>query len=164
MSYLDDIINDNNEDHNLKWPYIPDHPYRIGGSGSRKTNALLNLIKEQDSDSLFDNIYLHSKDLSELKYQFWIKTREDVGIKPPNDSKAFIEYSQCMDDVCNNTDDYNPSRKRKILIVFDDMIADIMTNKKFQIIIKELFIRCMKLNISFVFMAQCYFSAPEKSD
>ena len=61
-----------------------------------------------------------------------------------NDSKAFIEYSKCMDDVNNNIDDYNPSRKSQILIVFDDMIADIMTNKKFQAIIKELFIRCRK--------------------
>ena len=61
-----------------------------------------------------------------------------------NDSKAFIEYSKCMDDVYNNIDDYNPSRKSQIFIVFDDMIADIMTNKKFQAIIKELFIRCRK--------------------
>ena len=53
-----------------------------------------------------------------------------------------------MDDVCSNIDDCNPKRKRKILVVFDDMIADILTNKKFQAIIKELFIRCRKLNIS----------------
>ena len=63
-----------------------------------------------------------------------------------------------MDDVSNNIDDYHPSRKRKNLIVFDDMIADIMTNKKFQAIIKELFIRCRKLNISHVFITQSYFS------
>ena len=66
-----------------------------------------------------------------------------------------------MDDVYQNIDDYNPSRKRKILIVFDDMIADIMTNKKFQVIIKELFIRCRKLNISLVFITQSYFSVPK---
>ena len=66
-----------------------------------------------------------------------------------------------MDDVYENIDDYNPSRKRKILIVFDDMIADIMTNKKFQSIIKELFIRCRKLNISLVFITQSYFSVPK---
>ena len=66
-----------------------------------------------------------------------------------------------MDDVYENIHDYNPSRKRKILIVFDDMIADIMTNKKFQSIIKELFIRCRKLNISLVFITQSYFSVPE---
>ena len=62
-----------------------------------------------------------------------------------------------MDDVYENIDDYNPSRKRKILIVFDDMIADIMTNKKFQTIIKELFIRCRKLNTSLAFINQSFF-------
>ena len=76
-----------------------------------------------------------------------------------NDLKAFIEYSQCME-ICmvyNNFDDYNPSIKRKNLIVFDYMIADIMSNKKFQSKIKELFIRCRKLNISLVFITQSYF-------
>ena len=63
-----------------------------------------------------------------------------------------------MDDVYENIHDYNLSRKRKIMIVFDDMIAAIMTNKKFQAIIKELFIRCRKLNISVVFITQSYFS------
>ena len=67
-----------------------------------------------------------------------------------------------MDDVYNNIGDYNAKRKRKILIVFDDMIADIMTNKRFQAIIKELFIRCRKLNISLVFITQSYFSVPKK--
>ena len=66
-----------------------------------------------------------------------------------------------MDDVYENTNDYNLSRKREILIVFDDMIADIMNNKKFQAIIKELFIRCRKLNISLVFITQSYFSVPK---
>ena len=63
-----------------------------------------------------------------------------------------------IDDVYENINDYNPSRKIKILIVFDDMIADIMSNKKFQAMIKELFSRCNKLNISLVFITQCYFS------
>ena len=130
----------------------------IGGSGSGKTNALLNLIKEQDD---IDKIYLYAKDLSEPKYEFLIKKREDAGIKHLNDTEAFIECSNTMDDVYENIDDYNPSRKRKILIVFDDMIADIMTNKKFQAIIKELFIRCRKLNISLVFITQSYFSVPK---
>ena len=66
-----------------------------------------------------------------------------------------------MDDVYENIDDYNPSRKRNILIVFDDMIADIMTNKKFQTIIKELFTSCRKLSISLVFITQSYFSVPK---
>ena len=161
MINLDSITNENNKEHNEKWPYIPDHPYRIliiGGSGSGKTNALLNLIKEQDD---IDKIYLYAKDLSEPKYEFLIKKCEDAGTKHFNDSNAFIECSNTMDDVYENIDDCNPSRKRKILIVFDDMIADIMTNKKFQAIIKELFIRCRKLNISLVFITLSYFSVPK---
>ena len=81
MFNLDDITNENNRKHNKKWPYIPDHSYRmliIGGSGSGKTNALLNLIKEQGNDNLIDKIYLYAKDLNETKYQFLIKKREDV--------------------------------------------------------------------------------------
>ena len=73
-----------------------------------------------------------------------------------------LNIQNTMDDVYNNTDDYNSIRKRKVLIVFDDMIADIMTNKKFQAIIKELFIRRRKLNISFVFITQSYFSVPKE--
>ena len=65
-----------------------------------------------------------------------------------------------MGDVYNDINDYNASRKRKTLIIFDDMIADVMTNKKIQAIIKQLFIRCRKLNISLVFITQCYFSVP----
>ena len=77
-----------------------------------------------------------------------IKKYEDVGIKYCNDPNAFIECSNTRNGVCENIDDCNPSRKRKILIVFDDMIADIMMEKKIQAIIKELFIRCRKVNIS----------------
>ena len=90
-----------------------------------------------------------------------IKNRENTGIKHVDDSNVSIEYSNAMDDVYANIDDYNPSRKRKILIIFDNMSADIMTNKKFQSIIKELFIRCRKLNISFVFITQSYSSVPK---
>ena len=161
MINLDNIRSENNEEHNEKWPYIPDHPYRIlisGGSGSRKTNTLLYLINEQDT---IDKIYLYAKDLNEPKYEFLIKKRKNVGIKHCNNPNAFIEYSSTMDDVYKNTDDYNPSRRRKILIVFDDLIADIMDNKKFQAIIKESFIRCSKLNILFVFIKQSYFSVPK---
>ena len=90
-----------------------------------------------------------------------IKKRKDVGRKHLNDPNAFIKCWNTMDNVYENIHDYNPSRKRKILIIFDDMIADIMTNKKFQAIIKELFIRCRKLNISLVFITQSYFSFPK---
>ena len=86
----------------------------IGGSGSGKTNALLNLIKEQDSDNLINKIYLYAKDLSEPKYQFLIKKREDIEIKYLNDPRAFIEYSVYMNDVYNNIDEYNRNRKTKI--------------------------------------------------
>ena len=148
MINLDSITNKNNKKHNEKWSYIPDHPYRIliiGGSGSGKTNALINLINKQKD---IDKIYLYGKDLSEPKYEYLIKKRENVGIKHVSNPNEFIKCSNTMDDVYKNIHDYNPNRKRKILIVFDDMIADIMTNKKFQAIIKELFIKCRKLNIS----------------
>ena len=161
MINLDNIVNNNNNNHNEKWPYIPDHPYRIlifGGLGSGKTNTLLNLINEQKD---IDKTYLYAKDLSEPKYEHLIKNHKNVGIKHLNDSKAFIECSNTINDVYENIDHYNPNRKRKMLIFFDNMIADIMTKTKFQSIIKELFIRFRKLNISLVFITQSYFSVPE---
>ena len=157
MINLDSITNENNKEHNEKWLFIPDHLYRIliiGGLESGKTNTLLELIKEQDD---IDKIYLYAKDLSEPKYEFLIKKHEGVGTNHFNDPNAFIECSNTMDDVYENNDDYNPCRKIKILIVFDDMIADIMTNKNFQAIIRKLFIRCRKLNSSLVFITQSFF-------
>ena len=160
MINLDSITNENNKEHNEKWPYIPDHPYRIliiGGSGSGKTNTLLNLINEQHD---IDKIYLYARDLNKPKYENLIKKRKDVGIKQVNNPNAFIECSNTMDDVYENIHDYNPNRRRKTVIIFDDMIADIMKNKRFQAIIEELFIRCRKLNISLVFVTQSYFYVP----
>ena len=154
MFNLDAITIKNNKDDDKKCPY---RMLIIGPSGSGKTDALLNLIQKQDNDSLVDKIHLYAKDLSEPKYQFLIKKREDAGIKNLDHSTAFIEYSNTVDNVYNNIDDYKLKTKRKNLIVFDDIIADIMTNKKFQAIIKELFIRCRKLNISLVFITQSYF-------
>ena len=81
MINFDDIVNENKAKHNRNWPYIPDHPYRIliiGGLGSGKTNALINLINEQNN---IDKIYLYARDLSEPKYEYLIKKREDLGIK-----------------------------------------------------------------------------------
>ena len=160
MINTDNYVNENKTEHNKNWPYIPDHPYRmliIGGSGSGKTNALINLINEQND---IDKIYLYARDLSEPKYEYLIKKREDVGIKHLNNPNAFIECSNTMDDIYDNIDDYN-SNRRKILIVFYDTIADIMTNSRFQAIIKELFIRCRKLIISLVSITQSYFSVPK---
>ena len=125
-----------------------------GPSGSGKTNSLLNLI--QQDNNIIDKIYLYAKDLEEPKNQFLIKNRHNAGIKHLNDPSAFIEYSSTMDNVYTSIDDYNSKRKRKILIMFDDMIADIMTNKEFRAVIKELLIRCRKLNISLVSITQSY--------
>ena len=97
---------------------------------------MLNLINEQKD---IYKIYLYAKDLSKSKYEYLIKNWENAGIKHLNYSKTFIECSNTMDDVCEDINNYNLNRIRKILIVFDDMIADIMTNKKFQAILKELF-------------------------
>ena len=127
MFNLDEIVNDNNKVHNEKQPYIPEHPYWIlinGGSGSRKTNTLLNLIGEQNN---IDKMYLYAKGLSELKYEFLIKKSKTTEIKHLNNPNAFIECLNTVDGVYDNIDGYNPSRTRKILIVFDDMIADAMT-------------------------------------
>ena len=91
MINLVSITNENNQKHNEKWPYIPDHPYRIliiGGSGLEKINALINLINEQND---FDKIYLYAKDLSEPNYKYLIKKCEDLGIKHVNNLNAFIE-------------------------------------------------------------------------
>ena len=103
------------------------------------------LIQKQDNDNLMDKIYLYAKDLSETKYQFLIKKCEDAGIKNLQDQSAFIECSNTKHDIYSHINNYNPKRKRKMLIVFDDMSADIMTNKYFQVIIKKLFIRSRKL-------------------
>ena len=88
---------------------------------------------------------LYAKDLNETKHEFLIKRRKNEGIKHLSDPNVFIECSNTMDDVYENIDDYNSIRKRKILTVFEDMVAEIMTNKKFQAITIKLFIRCRKL-------------------
>ena len=161
MINFDDYTNENIIEHNSKWPYIPDHPYRIliiGGSESGETNALLNLINNQPD---IDKIYLYAKDRYEQKYQYLINKHEKVGLNLFNDPKAFMEYSNDTQDVHKNIADYNPIKKRKILIVFDDMIADMINNNKLNPIVTELFIRGRKLNISIVFITQSYFKVPK---
>ena len=124
MINLVDYVNENKTKHK-NWPYVLDHPYRIliiGGSGSGKTNVLLNLIENQPD---IDKIYLYAKDLYEAKYQYLINKREGVRIDHFNDLKAFIEYSNDTRDVYKNIDEYNPNKENKI-IGFDDMIAELL--------------------------------------
>ena len=164
MIKFDECTNKNKKKHNLNWPYIPDHPYRIliiGGSGTGKTNALLNLMNYQQD---IDKIHLYAKDPYEDKYQYLINKRESVGLKHLkhfNDPKAFIEYSNDMHDVYKNIDNYNLNKENKVLIVFDDVVANMINNKKLNSIVTKLFIRCRKLNISSVFISQSYFKVPK---
>ena len=113
-------------------------------------NALLNLINNQPD---IDKIYLYAKNPYEKKYQYLINKREEVGLDHFDDPKTFIEYSNDMQDVYKNIEDYNPGKESKILIVFDDMIADMINNKKLNPIVTELFIRDRKLNISIAFIS-----------
>ena len=159
MINFDDYTNENKIEHNSKWSHIPHHPYRIlivDGSGSGKTNALLNLINNQPD---IDKIYLYANDPYEAKYQCLINKREKLGLDHFKYSKAFMEYSNDMEDVYKNIENYR--KKRKILIVFDDMITDMINNKKLNPVVTELFIRSRNLNISIVFITQSYFKVPK---
>ena len=124
----------------------PDRKLVIGPSGSGKTNYLLNSI--QRNNSIVGKIYLKAKDLEELKYKLLIDKREKAGINFNNDHNAFIEYSNSVDDILSNIEDDNKKRRRKVSIIFDDMISHVMSDKKAQQILKDLFIGCRKLNIS----------------
>ena len=104
---------------------------------------------------------LYAKDTDEKKYQYLINKRGQAGIKDLNDPHAFIEYSSDMNDVIDDINNYNKNRDKKVLIIFDDMIADIMRSEKFKAIVKELFTRCRKLNISIAFITQSYFRTPK---
>ena len=119
-----------------------------------KANSLFNLIS-QKSD--IDKIYLYAKGTYEAKYQFLINKRESTGLNHLNDSKSFIEYSNNMDDVYKNTEEYNPNKKRKILIAFDDIIGDMLSNKKLNQIVTGLSITGRKLNIFLIFIPETYF-------
>ena len=155
MLNLDNIVSNYNasslEDND--WPF---RMLIIGPSGSGKTNTLLHLINDLHP---IDKIYLYAKDLHEPKYEYLINKRKQAGIKNLNDPHAFIECSDDMNDVLDDINNYNKNRDKKVLIVFDDMIADIEYNKNFKRIIKELFYRARKLNVSIVFITQSYFRA-----
>ena len=161
MINFDNYVNKNKTKHNRNWPYIPDHPYRIliiRESVSGKTKLLLNLIENQPD---IDKIYLYPKNPYESNNQYLINKRQGVTINNFNDPKAFIHYSSDIHDVYKNIDEYNPYKENKILIVFDDMIAHMIHNKKLNSIVTKLFIRGRKLNISLVFITQSYFKVPK---
>ena len=134
--YTEDIIKialSNDDDKRIvssdKITSYNDWPFRmliIEPSGSGKTNTLLHLINNFHP---IDKIYLYAKDTDEKKYQFSINKREQAGKKTVNNPHAFIEYSNDMDDVLDNINNYNKNRDKKVLIIFDDMIADIMRSE-----------------------------------
>ena len=155
MLNLDNIVS-NRKLNKIKEDNWPFRMLSIGPSGSDKTNTLLYLINNLHP---IDKIYLYAKDMHEPKYEYLTIKREQAGIKNLNDPKAFIEYSDDMDDVLDDINNYNKNRDKKVLIVFDDMIADIEYNKNFKRMIKELFYRARKINVSIVFITQSYFRA-----
>ena len=155
MLNLDDIISNKKENKDNDWLF---RMLIIGPSGSGKINTLLHLINNFHP---IDKIYLYAKDTEEKKYQYLINKREQAGIKNLNDPHVSIEYSNDMNDVLDYINNYNKNRDKKVLIIFNGMIADIMQSEKFKAIIKELFVRCRKLNISIVFITQSYFRTPK---
>ena len=118
---------------------------------------MLNLISHQPD---IDKIYLYAKDPHEAKYKLAINKREGAGMKHFKDSKTIPEYSNDMDDIYKNIEEYFPNKKQKILIGFDDMITDMISNKKLNPIVTELFIRGRKLNI-LLFLSHNYFAVPK---
>ena len=151
MLNLDNIVSNKNENKDNDWPF---RMLIIRPSGLGKTNVWLHLIKNLHP---IDKIYLYAKDIHEPKYEYLINKREQAEIKNLNDHHAFIEYSDDMNDVLDDINNYNKNRDKKALIVFDDMIPDIEYNKNFKRIIKELFYRARKINVSIVFITQSYF-------
>ena len=144
------------KDNNKDWPY---RKLVIGPSGSGKTNYLLNSI--QRDNNIVNKIYLYAKDIEESKYKLLIDKREKAGLKKLNDKNAFIECCNSMKDILSNIEDYSKKRRKKVLLIFDDMISHVMLDKKAQQFLKDLFIRCRKLNISLCFLTQSYFSVPK---
>ena len=144
------------KDNNKDWPY---RNLFIGPSGSGKTNYLLNSIQRENN--IIDKIYLYAKCLEEPKYKLPIDKKEKADINFNNDPNAFSEYSNSMNDILSNIEDYNKKRNRKVLIIFDDTISNVMSDKKAQKILKDLFIRCRKLNISLCLLTESYFSEPK---
>ena len=153
MLNSDNLVRNKKENKDNDWPF---RMLIIGPSGSGKTNTFLHLINNLHP---IDKIYLYAEDIGEDKYNYLINKREQAGIKNLNDPKAFIEYSDDMSDALGDIKNYNKNRDKKVLIVFDDMISDIKYNNNFKKIIKELFLRGRKINVSVVFIIQSYFRA-----
>ena len=152
-----DLVNNNIKNNNTNNIYSYTHPFRIliiSPSGSGKTNLLRDIINERED---IDKIYLFARDLNELL----INTRKKAGINHYNDENEFIESFDSMDYVFFNIDDFNIGRKRKVVIIFDDMIPDIVTNKNYQQVIKELFMRSRKINIYLIILS--FFSIPKNN-
>ena len=140
-----DVIKDETKEHNPNLPEVPDHPYRIwiiGCCGSGKTSSLFNLINQQPD---IDKTYLYTKDQYEANWQFLINKRESGGLSLLMILKILLN-TQMMWMIFIKT------LKNKILIVFDDMIADMLSNKTFNPIVTELFIRQRKLNLFLVLL------------
>ena len=162
MINFDDVTKKKNiKEDNSNLPQIPYYPCRIlitGGSGSGKTNSLFNLISHEPD---IDKIYLYARDPYEAKYQLLINKRKSTDLKHINDYKAFIKYSNDMDNIHKNIKEYNSNKNRKTLIAFDDMNAKMLCNKRLNPVVSELFIRGRTLNISLVFIIQSYFAVPK---
>ena len=112
-------------------------------------------MKNQQPD--IHKLYLYVKDPFESRYQLLINGRERVGIKKSKNPKAFIGYSESIDDVYENLEDSNPTKKRKVLIAFEDMIADMKAKDNLSPLVTELFLRGKRLNIFLAFISQSYF-------
>ena len=155
MLNLDDVVSNKKKsslEHN-DWPF---RMLIIGPLGSAKMNTLLHLINKFHPIDIY-TLKIPMKKSINIK----INKREQAGIKNLNDPHAFIEYSNDMNDVLEDINNYNKNRDKNVSIIFDDMIADIMRSEKFKAVVKELFFRCRKLNISIVFITQSYFRTPK---
>ena len=138
MINFDDYTNENKTEHNTKWSYILDHPCKILIEGG-VPNQEKQITKFKNQHDI-DKIYLYTKDPYQAKYQYSTKKREKADLHHYDDPKAFIEYSNDMQDVYKNISEYNLGQKRKILIVFDVTIADMINNKKLNPVVTELFV------------------------
>ena len=161
MTNFDDVAKVNIKENNTNWPQIYDHCYRIlitGGSGCGKTNSLFHVISHRLN---VDKIYLYVKNSCKANCQLLITKRESTVLKHVNDSKTFFVYLNHMNDKYKNIEEYNPKNKRKMLLAFNDLIADMLSNKKHSSIVTELFISGRKLIISLAFITQSYFAVPK---